>query len=80
MALWNVTSQTLIWQQGTGATAIQLLQLTTYPPLTGMFLGFNGSFEQPHWEVDPNQALILNLSGGTQVDGFIRYRVSNGTQ
>jgi hypothetical protein len=80
LVMWNVGSQTLIWQQGTtGANSIVLLRLTTYPALTGLNLGFNGSFDQPHWEIDNGQPLVLHLSAGSQVDGFIRYRVANGT-
>ena len=80
LVLWNVSAQTLTWQQGaTGANPITQLRLTTFPALTGFTMGFNGSFDMPHWEIDNGQALVLNLSGGTQVDGFIRYRVQNGT-
>lgn len=76
LVMWNVTAQTLIWKQGSSFT---LLQLTDYPDKTGLMLGFNGSFEQPHWEIDNGQALVLVLQNSTQVDGFIRYRVANGT-
>jgi hypothetical protein len=80
LVLWNVTAQTLIWQQGqTGNQPITQLQLTNFPDLTGFTLGFCGSWDFPHWEIDNGQPLILNCSGGTQVDGFIRYRVQNGT-
>ncbi len=80
VVLWNVTAQTLIFQQGaTGTNPITLLRLTTFPTTTGFTLGFNGNFYMPHWEVDNGQPLILNTSGGTQVDGFVRYRVQNGT-
>ncbi len=80
LVLWNSTAQTLIWQQGfTGSQPIQLFRLSGFPALTGFSLGFNGSFEQPHWEIDNGQALVLVLANPTQVDGFIRYRVQNGT-
>ena len=80
LVLWNVAAQTLIWQQGTtGTNPITQLRLTTFPATTGFTLGFNGSFEQAHWEIDTGQPLVLNLSVGTQVDGFIRYRVANKT-
>lgn len=78
--LWNVTAQTIIFQQGsTGAKEIRLLRITNCPALFGTVLGFNGNFDMPHWELDNSQPLILNLAVGTQCDGFIRYRVQNGT-
>jgi hypothetical protein len=76
MLLWNVAAQTLMFYQGNG---VPLLQLTSFPALSGLTLGFNGSFDQPHWEIDNGQSLVLNLAASTQVDGFIRYRVQNGT-
>lgn len=81
LVLWNVTAQTMQWQQGSTASnnAIRLLRLTNFPDTTGFTLGFNGNFEMPHWEIDQSQPLILNLQNATQVDGFIRYRVANGT-
>jgi hypothetical protein len=80
LVLWNVGAQTLIFQQGTtGNDAITQLKLTNFPALTGFTLGFCGSWDFPHWEIDNGQPLILNLSGGGQVDGFVRYRVQNGT-
>jgi hypothetical protein len=80
LVLWNVGAQTLIFQQGqTGNQPIVQLRLTTFPALTGFTLGFCGSWDFPHWEIDNGQPLILNISGGTQVDGFVRYRVQNGT-
>jgi hypothetical protein len=81
LVLWNSAAQTLTWQQGATASAqaITQLRLTAFPALTGFTLGFNGSFDQPHWEIDNGQALVLNLSVGTLVDGFIRYRVQNAT-
>ena len=81
MVMWNVAAQTIIWQQGltSGGTPIVQTKFTGFPALTGFVLGFNGSFEMPHWEIDNLQPLVLNLSVGTEVDGFIRYRVANGT-
>lgn len=78
LVLWNVAAQTLIFRQGT-SSGFRVLRLTDFPALTGFTLGFNGSFDQPHWEIDNGQPLILNLAASTQVDGFIRYRVQNGT-
>lgn len=80
LVMWNVTGQTIIWQQGTtGQGAITQVRITDMPSLFGFNLGFNGSWDQPHWEIDTGQPLVLNLSVGTQVDGFICYRVQNGT-
>lgn len=80
LVMWNVTGQTVQWQQGlTSAGAITQMRITDMPSLFGFNLGFNGSWEQPHWEIDNGQPLVLNLSVGTQVDGFIRYRVQNGS-
>ena len=51
--MWNVGAQTCLWQQGTtGGMPITLLDLVNFPALTGFLLGFNGNFEQPHWEID----------------------------
>lgn len=78
--MWNVGAQTLIWQQGTvGGFVLPLLQLTDYPALTQLSLPFNGSFEQPHWLLDNNAPLVLVTAAATQIDGYIRYRVNNGT-
>lgn len=79
--LWNVTQQTLVLQQGSsqGGMAIVQTRLTNFPDLSGFILGFNGSFQQPHFVIDNGQSLVLNLQNGTQVDGFVRYRVQNGT-
>lgn len=80
VVVWNVTQQTLTFTQGTtGTSPITLLRLTDFPDTTGFTLGFNGSWDMPHWEIDNGQPLILNLQNGTQVDGFVRYRVQNGT-
>lgn len=81
IVLWNSAAQTLILQQGLtgGASTLTLLQLTAFPATTGFTLGFNGNFEQPHFEVDNGQPFVLNLGASTQVDGFVRYRVVNGT-
>lgn len=81
LVLWNVTTQTLVFQQGGTGTSqrIQLLKLTSFPGATGFTLGFNGNFDQPHWEIDNGQSLVIVLEHATQVDGFVRYRVANGT-
>jgi hypothetical protein len=79
LVIWNVAAQNVRFQQGStaGGQAIALLPLIGMPALIGFILGFNGSFEMPHWEIDPNQPLVVNLSVGTQVTGYIRYRTSS---
>ncbi len=74
--LWNVTAQNLALYQGPAATGIVLLQLPGFPALTGLTLGFNGNFEQAHFEIDAGQPFILNLQNNTRVTGFIRYRIA----
>jgi hypothetical protein len=76
VVLWNVAAQNLAFYQGTSATGILLLRLTAFPATTGFVLGFNGNFDQAHWEIDAGQPLTLNLQNSTEVDGFIRYRVA----
>lgn len=81
LVLWNVTAQTIALQQGltAGGNAVPWFRLTDFPDKNGYTLGFNGSFEQPHFEVDNLQPLVMNLQNGTEVDGFLRYRVNNAT-
>lgn len=81
IVLWNVGTQTLILQQGQtgGSSTIRMLRLTNFPSLTGFTLGFDGSEQQPHFEVDNGQPFVLNLGAATQVDGYVKYAVSNGT-
>jgi hypothetical protein len=78
--MWNVTAQDLVWQQGETASGnnIILAQLPSFPATSGFVLGMSAQWDMPHWEIDNNQPLVLNLSAGTQVTGFIRYRVQNG--
>lgn len=78
--MWNVGAQNITWQQGLTASgnAIILSQLPSFPAVSGFVLGMSAQWDMPHWEVDNNQPLVLNLSAGTQVTGFIRYRVQNG--
>jgi hypothetical protein len=80
LALWNIAAQDLIWQQGTtGNHPLQLLSLKSFPALTPYTLPFSGNWDFAHWEIDTGQPLILNCSASTGVQGFIRYRVQNGT-
>lgn len=77
--MWNVGAQDIVWQQGeTGNNNIVLAQLPSFPATSGFVLGMSAQWDMPHWEIDNNQPLIINLSAGTQVTGFIRYRVANG--
>lgn len=75
--LWNVATNSLILQQGlTGSVnAIVLMELPEFPATSGFTLGFNGSWEMPHWEIDNGQPLILKLSAAARVTGFLRYSV-----
>lgn len=61
--------------QGPSATGILLLPIPAMPAQTGIFLGFNGNFDQPHFEVDAGNTLVLNLSAATEVTGLIVYAV-----
>lgn len=78
--MWNVAAQNIIWQQGaTGSgNPIILTQLPGFSAVSGFVLGMSTRWDLPHWEIDNNQPLVLNLSVGTQVTGFIRYHVENG--
>lgn len=76
IVLWNVTAQNLALYQGPSASGILLLSLPSFPATTGLTLGFNGNFEQPHFEIDAGQPFVLNLQNSTQVTGFVRYRVA----
>jgi hypothetical protein len=78
--MWNVTAQNIIWQQGetVSGNSIVLTQLPAFPATSGFVLGMTSRWDMPHWQIDNNQPLVLNLSGGTQVTGYIRYRVRNG--
>ena len=81
VVLWNVAGQDITFQQAssTSNNSITLLALPGFPATTGFTLGFNGNWDMSHWDIDNNQPLILKLGGGTQVTGFIRYRVANGS-
>lgn len=79
VVMWNTAAQDLRWQQGaSGDTPITLLDLPGFPATTGLTLGFNGNFDESHWDVDNNQPLVLKTSAGSQVTGFIRYRIVSG--
>lgn len=76
VVLWNVTAQNLALYQGPSASGILLLSLPSFPTTTGFTLGFNGNFEQAHFEIDAGQPFTLTLQNATQVTGFVRYRVA----
>jgi hypothetical protein len=77
--MWNVSAQDIIWQQGeTGPNSIVLTELPGFPATSGFVLGMVPLWELPHWEIDNNQPLVINLSAGTRVTGFVRYQVANG--
>ncbi len=73
--LWNVALQDLALYQGPSSTGIVLMPLPGFPAKTGLILGFNGSWEQPHFEVDSGQPLVLQ-TGGSRVTGFLKYRIA----
>lgn len=72
MMLWNaVGAQTWIIKDG---PANPLLTQTNVPISGGLFLGFAGN-NQPHFIVSQGNGLVLNLSAGTEVDGFVKYKL-----
>jgi hypothetical protein len=72
--LWNASlAQTLILKDG---AFITLLRITTMAPSTGFVLGYSQN-DKPHFRVSSGNALILNMSVGAQVDGFLKYRTRN---
>jgi hypothetical protein len=74
--LWNVAAQTITFYQGGGGGGILLCPLPNFPALTGLSLGFNGNFAQAHFDIDSGQQFNINLSVGSAVGGFIRYRIA----
>jgi hypothetical protein len=70
--LWNVAgSQTIILKDG----QLPLFRISAMPAASGFVLGFSGT-GKAHFRVTAGNPLILNLSTGTLVDGFIKYRVT----
>jgi hypothetical protein len=67
--MWNVAQQTITFFDGP-----QQLRgpFTDYPPVSGYGLPNVG---KPHFKCQPGRPFILRLSGGTQVTGFINYRM-----
>lgn len=76
LVLWNLFAQDLALYQGPSASGIVLFPWPGVPNQTGMIFGFNGNFEQPHFEIDAGQPFVLNLSAGSRVTGFLRYRIA----
>lgn len=71
--LWNVSAQTLTLCNGPSATAgSRLTRLSNAGDKFGYLLGLS---KMPWYEVDAGKPLILNCSAGTQVDGWVKYRV-----
>jgi hypothetical protein len=81
IVLWNSSAAPVDMQlfQGPSAGGVLLLPISNFPATTGLTLGFNGSFEQPHFEIDSGQQFVLTLSTAGPVQGMIRYKVANGT-
>jgi hypothetical protein len=72
--LWNgLGAQTMLLKDG---SILPLLQLTGLPVGGGLFLGFSGT-GTPHFRVTAGNALLLYLSVGSQVDGFVKYRIAS---
>jgi len=70
--LWNASgTQTLTLKDG----SLTLVRLTDMAAGTGFVLGFTAN-GRPHFKVTAGNSLILNLSVGTQVDGFVKYRLA----
>jgi len=80
VVIWNASAApvNLTFFQG-GSGGILLLPLPNFPATTGFTLGFNGSFDQPHFEIDSGQQFVLNLSTAGPVTGMCRYKIQNGT-
>lgn len=80
--LWNSTAAAISWNlyQGASVNGILLLPLSNWPATTGFVLGFNGSWEQPHFIIDSGQNFTLNQSTAGPTQGFIKYKIANGIQ
>lgn len=71
--LWNVTAQTITLSNGpTASAANRFVRLTSFGDRAGYLLGTS---KMPWFITDNSQPLVLNLSVGSQVDGFIKYRI-----
>jgi hypothetical protein len=70
LILNNSGAQTLILKDGQNT----LVQLSNQAVGGGLFAGFSGSLE-PHFRVTAGNSLILNLSVGALVDGFVKYKI-----
>ena len=81
MFVWNSSAAAINIQlyQGPSANGILLLPLSNFPPTSGFLLGFNGNWEMPHFIIDTGQQFVLNLSTTGPVQGFIKYKIQNGT-
>jgi hypothetical protein len=79
--LWNGSGAPLNWSlyQGSSLNGVLKLPMTAVPAGFGLFLGFNGSWEQPHFTIDQGQVFTLNISTAGPVQGLMRYKIDNGT-
>lgn len=68
--LWNVAAVQDISLKN-GATLLRGA-LANFPPQQAYDLPFQSSY---HFQLSPGQPFIINLSVGTQVTGFVRYRL-----
>ena len=70
--IWNGSGQqSLILKDGTTTK----LPLTGYP-VGGLMFGMAGN-DKPHWTIAAGNPLVLNLSVGTLVEGYVKYRLIN---
>ena len=73
LLIWNaVGAQTLIYKDG---TANPLLTQVNVPISGGLFMGFAGN-NQPHFTINAGNGFVINLSAGTEVDGFAKYKLA----
>jgi hypothetical protein len=71
--LWNaVGAQT--WQIKDGAVQL-LVQQANVPVSGGLMLGLTGN-GAPHFKVSQGNSFVLNLSAGTEVDGYVKYKLA----
>jgi len=72
LMLWNVTAQTIRLLDG---DSDMTGPLTSFPSTSGYQLTDTG---RPHFRLRAGKAFVINLSGGTELSGFVRYRMITG--
>lgn len=71
LSLWNVAAQTITLKDSGDILPLQGA-LTDFPATSGYVLPDQG--EEPHFILTDGGNFVINLSGSTQVSGFVRYR------